>query len=159
MVFSMHPHAIADNGRDCLYMQDTWLVHRGRRRAARGLPMKISRSTRAERSQCTDRCLAESDRSSLSPHLPQSAGAIRARTSSARIRVGPETVYGTRSWPLNAYGYRRVARPGLAHDDHLGHQSRRSEQRAIRPGRVNRKEKLPLLILRDANPTGPARER
>jgi Xaa-Pro aminopeptidase len=26
MVFSMHPHAIAENGRDCLYMQDTWLV-------------------------------------------------------------------------------------------------------------------------------------
>jgi Xaa-Pro dipeptidase len=26
MVFSMHPHAIADNGTDCLYMQDTWLV-------------------------------------------------------------------------------------------------------------------------------------
>jgi Xaa-Pro aminopeptidase len=25
MVFSMHPHAIADSG-DCLYMQDTWLV-------------------------------------------------------------------------------------------------------------------------------------
>lgn len=26
MVLSMHPHAIADNGEDCLYMQDTWLV-------------------------------------------------------------------------------------------------------------------------------------
>jgi Xaa-Pro dipeptidase len=26
MVFSMHPHVIAENGRDCLYMQDTWLV-------------------------------------------------------------------------------------------------------------------------------------
>jgi Xaa-Pro aminopeptidase len=26
MVFSMHPHAIAPNGEDCLYMQDTWLV-------------------------------------------------------------------------------------------------------------------------------------
>ena len=24
--FSMHPHAIAANGEDCLYMQDTWLV-------------------------------------------------------------------------------------------------------------------------------------
>jgi hypothetical protein len=22
----MHPHAIAENGRDCLYMQETWLV-------------------------------------------------------------------------------------------------------------------------------------
>jgi len=26
MVLSMHPHAIAQNGEDCLYMQDTWLV-------------------------------------------------------------------------------------------------------------------------------------
>ena len=26
MVLSMHPHAIATNGEDCLYMQDTWLV-------------------------------------------------------------------------------------------------------------------------------------
>ena len=26
MVLSMHPHAIAGNGEDCLYMQDTWLV-------------------------------------------------------------------------------------------------------------------------------------
>jgi len=26
MVFSMHPHAIAADGRACLYMQDTWLV-------------------------------------------------------------------------------------------------------------------------------------
>ena len=26
MVLSMHPHAIARNGEDCLYMQDTWLV-------------------------------------------------------------------------------------------------------------------------------------
>ncbi len=36
MVFSMHPHAIAENGRDCLYMQDTWLVtEHGRRTAVR----------------------------------------------------------------------------------------------------------------------------
>jgi Xaa-Pro aminopeptidase len=26
MVFSLHPHAIAENGHDCLYMQETWLV-------------------------------------------------------------------------------------------------------------------------------------
>jgi Xaa-Pro dipeptidase len=26
MVFSMHPHAIADGARACMYMQDTWLV-------------------------------------------------------------------------------------------------------------------------------------
>ena len=34
MIFSMHPHAIADSG-DCLYMQDTWLVTADGRRAAR----------------------------------------------------------------------------------------------------------------------------
>ncbi|HET9323987.1 MAG TPA: M24 family metallopeptidase, partial [Gaiellaceae bacterium] len=26
MVFSMHPHVISGDGRECLYMQDTWLV-------------------------------------------------------------------------------------------------------------------------------------
>ena len=26
MVISMHPHAIADDGKSCMYMQDTWLV-------------------------------------------------------------------------------------------------------------------------------------
>ena len=35
MVFSMHPHAIAANGEDCLYMQDTWLVTAAGRRSAR----------------------------------------------------------------------------------------------------------------------------
>ena len=35
MVFSMHPHAISEDGRECLYMQDTWLVTARRRRAAR----------------------------------------------------------------------------------------------------------------------------
>jgi Xaa-Pro aminopeptidase len=41
MVFSMHPHAIADNGRDCLYMQDTWLVTAGGGEPLAGLPMRI----------------------------------------------------------------------------------------------------------------------
>jgi Xaa-Pro aminopeptidase len=41
MVFSMHPHAIADNGHDCLYMQDTWLVTAEGGEALAGLPMKI----------------------------------------------------------------------------------------------------------------------
>ncbi len=41
MVFSMHPHVIADNGRDCLYMQDTWLVTAGGGEPLAGLPMKI----------------------------------------------------------------------------------------------------------------------
>jgi Xaa-Pro dipeptidase len=41
MVFSMHPHVIADNGRDCLYMQDTWLVTATGGEALAGLPMRI----------------------------------------------------------------------------------------------------------------------
>ena len=41
MVFSMHPHAIADNGRDCLYMQDTWLVTTTGGEPLAGLPMRI----------------------------------------------------------------------------------------------------------------------
>jgi Xaa-Pro dipeptidase len=41
MVFSMHPHAIAENGRDCLYMQDTWLVTADGGVPLAGLPMKI----------------------------------------------------------------------------------------------------------------------
>jgi Xaa-Pro dipeptidase len=41
MVFSMHPHAISDNGRDCLYMQDTWLVTKDGGEPLAGLPMRI----------------------------------------------------------------------------------------------------------------------
>jgi Xaa-Pro dipeptidase len=41
MVFSMHPHAIADNGRDCLYMQETWLVGPDGGVPLSGLPSKI----------------------------------------------------------------------------------------------------------------------
>jgi Xaa-Pro aminopeptidase len=41
MVFSMHPHAIAQNGRDCLYMQDTWLVTADGGEPLAGLPMRI----------------------------------------------------------------------------------------------------------------------
>jgi Xaa-Pro aminopeptidase len=41
MVFSMHPHVIAENGRDCLYMQDTWLVTADGGEPLAGLPMKI----------------------------------------------------------------------------------------------------------------------
>ena len=45
MVFSMHPHAIAANGEDCLYMQDTWLVtaHGGVPLAT--LPMQVFRAS------------------------------------------------------------------------------------------------------------------
>jgi Xaa-Pro dipeptidase len=41
MVFSMHPHVIAENGRDCLYMQDTWLVTDSGGEPLAGLPMRI----------------------------------------------------------------------------------------------------------------------
>jgi Xaa-Pro dipeptidase len=41
MVFSLHPHVIAENGHDCLYMQDTWLVTENGGEPLAGLPMKI----------------------------------------------------------------------------------------------------------------------
>jgi Xaa-Pro dipeptidase len=41
MVFSMHPHAIAPNGEDCLYMQDTWLVTADGGVPLATLPMEI----------------------------------------------------------------------------------------------------------------------
>jgi Xaa-Pro aminopeptidase len=41
MVFSMHPHVIAADGRACLYMQDTWLVTADGGEPLAGLPMKI----------------------------------------------------------------------------------------------------------------------
>jgi Xaa-Pro aminopeptidase len=41
MVFSMHPHVIAENGHDCLYMQDTWLVTAHGGEPLAGLPMRI----------------------------------------------------------------------------------------------------------------------
>jgi Xaa-Pro aminopeptidase len=41
MVFSMHPHVIAENGVDCLYMQDTWLVTGDGGEPLAGLPMRV----------------------------------------------------------------------------------------------------------------------
>jgi Xaa-Pro dipeptidase len=41
MVFSMHPHAISEDGRECLYMQDTWLVTEDGGEPMAGLEMKI----------------------------------------------------------------------------------------------------------------------
>jgi Xaa-Pro dipeptidase len=41
MVFSMHPHAIAENGSDCLYMQETWLVGPAGATPLSGLPSRI----------------------------------------------------------------------------------------------------------------------
>ena len=43
MVLSMHPHAIAANGEDCLYMQDTWLVTADGGVPLADLPMEIFR--------------------------------------------------------------------------------------------------------------------
>jgi Xaa-Pro dipeptidase len=41
MVFSMHPHVISEDGRECLYMQDTWLVTEAGGEPLAGLEMKI----------------------------------------------------------------------------------------------------------------------
>jgi len=41
MVMSMHPHAISEDGKACLYMQDTWLVGADRGIPLADLPMKI----------------------------------------------------------------------------------------------------------------------
>jgi Xaa-Pro aminopeptidase len=41
MVLSMHPHAIAADGRECLYMQDTWLVTEDGGVPLAGLEMRI----------------------------------------------------------------------------------------------------------------------
>jgi len=41
MIFSMHPHAISDDGTACLYMQDTWQVTKDGGVPLAGLPMKI----------------------------------------------------------------------------------------------------------------------
>jgi Xaa-Pro dipeptidase len=41
MVFSMHPHAIAENGHDCLYMQETWLAGPDGGIPLSGLPSRI----------------------------------------------------------------------------------------------------------------------
>jgi Xaa-Pro dipeptidase len=43
MVFSLHPHAIAENGHDCLYMQETWLVGADGGIPLSGLDSKIYR--------------------------------------------------------------------------------------------------------------------
>jgi len=49
MVFSMHPHAIAEDGRSCLYMQDTWLVTRDGGEPLAGLPVRIFRDSDTRR--------------------------------------------------------------------------------------------------------------
>jgi Xaa-Pro aminopeptidase len=41
MVLSMHPHAIAENGQDCLYMQETWLVTAEGGEPLSSLPMQV----------------------------------------------------------------------------------------------------------------------
>jgi Xaa-Pro dipeptidase len=44
MVLSMHPHAIAPNGEDCLYMQETWLVTAEGGAPLSTLPMQVFRT-------------------------------------------------------------------------------------------------------------------
>jgi Xaa-Pro dipeptidase len=41
MIFSMHPHAISEDGQTCLYMQDTWLVTAEGGMPLADLPMRI----------------------------------------------------------------------------------------------------------------------
>ena len=41
MVLSMHPHAIAADGKACLYMQDTWLVGDEGGEPLSRLPMRV----------------------------------------------------------------------------------------------------------------------
>ena len=41
MVFSLHPHVISADGRECLYMQDTWLVTADGGEPLAGLPMRV----------------------------------------------------------------------------------------------------------------------
>jgi Xaa-Pro aminopeptidase len=41
MVLSMHPHAIAADGKACLYMQDTWLVTDDGGEPLSRLPMQV----------------------------------------------------------------------------------------------------------------------
>ena len=41
MVFSMHPHAISDDGQACVYMQETWLVTSDGGVSLSGLPVQI----------------------------------------------------------------------------------------------------------------------
>jgi len=41
MIFSMHPHAISQDGQACLYMQDTWLVGADGGQPLAPLPMRI----------------------------------------------------------------------------------------------------------------------
>ena len=41
MVLSMHPHAIASDGKACLYMQDTWLVGSDGGESLSRLPMQV----------------------------------------------------------------------------------------------------------------------
>ncbi len=41
MIFSMHPHVIAEDGHTCLYMQDTWLVTDDGGESLSRLPLRI----------------------------------------------------------------------------------------------------------------------
>jgi Xaa-Pro aminopeptidase len=49
MVLSMHPHAIASSGEDCLYMQETWLVTAQGGLPLSNLPVQVFRRATIER--------------------------------------------------------------------------------------------------------------
>ena len=49
MVFSMHPHAITQDGGECLYMQETWLVTPDGGEPMSGLPMRVFATGEARR--------------------------------------------------------------------------------------------------------------
>jgi hypothetical protein len=55
MVFSMHPHAIAEDGKACLYMQDTWLVTADGGEPLAGLPMRVFQGDESRLSRSSDR--------------------------------------------------------------------------------------------------------
>ena len=48
MVLSMHPHAIAEDDRACLYMQDTWRVGSSEGEPLSQVPVRVFEGTWAE---------------------------------------------------------------------------------------------------------------
>ncbi len=74
MVFSMHPHAISQDGRSCLYMQDTWLVTAGGGVPLADLPMQIFKGDEPLAS-CRSRC-------SRAPRRPTTSATCAPRNCS-----------------------------------------------------------------------------
>ena len=110
MVLSMHPHAIAADGKACLYMQDTWLVTDGGgepltaadegfyERPMAGLdplgrqPVLLRRERAAAGQRSQVQIVPPSSRRSKSrPQRGHSAGITRARMKSALISTTQST--------------------------------------------------------------------